>query len=56
MTYQFEKEQHYNNPNSRKALDEIMDKVHAKIEDDLLDLVNFAGFRFVMNEDRRDLI
>lgn len=33
-----------------------MSELHGKIEDDLLDLANFAGFRWVMNEDRRDTL
>ena len=33
-----------------------MSHIRHKIEDDLLDLVNFAGFRWVMNNDERDLV
>lgn len=38
------------------GLEEMITELHDKIEDDLLDIANFAGFRWVMNEDRRELL
>jgi len=38
------------------SVGEAMEDLHQKIEDDLLDLANFAGFRWVMNDDKRDMI
>ena len=38
------------------GISQMIYELHEKIEDDLLDLANFAGFRWVMNKDKRDLL
>lgn len=43
-------------PDEQNYLITQINEIHNKIEDDLLDLVNFSGFRWVMNKDRRVLI
>ena len=42
--------------NHQADLELLMAELYEKIEDDLLDIANFAGFRWVMNEDKRDTL